>query len=111
MGTAVQKVHMPGEALERAANIAGVGNGDLAQIKRFECGYYDAGALEGSAQLQGTCLVQATARDATGLRADQAFVPAAIDVLSDESWPFARVLAGGPAPASPEPPSAPRRPR
>jgi hypothetical protein len=111
MGTAVQKVHMPKEVLERATNVAGVGNGDLSQIKRFECGYYDAGALAGSAQMQGACLVQTTARDATGLRVDQAFVPAAVAVLGNESWPLAQVLAGRPVPASPEPPSAPRRPR
>jgi hypothetical protein len=103
-----QKVHMPNKVLQRAADVAGIGNGSASQVKRFECGYYDAGALEGSAQIQSACLVQTSSRDAAGLVTDQAFVPAAIDVQPDKSWPFAQTLTGQTVVVQ-EPPTSPQQ--
>lgn len=108
VGGATQNVHAPKEVLERAADVAGVGNGDVSQVKRFECGYYDAGALAGSARLQGACLVQTSVRDANGRVAEQTFVPAAVDVQPDTAWPFAQALTGQLV-VSPEPPASPQQ--
>jgi hypothetical protein len=59
--------------------------------------------------VQGACMVQTSARDASGRTTRQAFVPAAVDVRADKGWSFAKAVRGEAFETDDVPPASPQQ--
>jgi hypothetical protein len=63
------------------------------KLQSLQCGYYDAGAAEGHAQVQPGCVYHAVFADTTGMRQGYAgAVPGGLQFQPDAKWPETQVL-------------------